>query len=88
LAPIAPGTVKPIVLKPPDVMCVRGARVTQFCLTMLWGSPAPVTTMASGWVACWISKIARAWVMGTRLERSFLRLSSSQAAFFAWISSK
>ena len=80
--------VKPIVLKPPDVMCVRGTRVTQFCLTMLWGRPAPVTTMASGRVACWISKIARAWVMGKSVERSFRRFSSSQVAFFAWTSSK
>ena len=50
-APIAAGSSKPIVEKPPDVMWVRGARVTQRCLTMPCGRPAPVTTIASSRVA-------------------------------------
>ncbi len=65
LAPMAAGSVKPIVEKPPLVMCVRGWRVTQFCLTIACGSPAPVVTMASGPQAAWISWMARAWVIGT-----------------------
>ena len=40
-APIAAGSSKPIVEKPPDVRWVRGARVTQRCLTMPCGRPAP-----------------------------------------------
>ena len=34
-APIAAGSVKPMVLKPPEVMWVRGSRVSQRCLTIL-----------------------------------------------------
>ena len=80
-APIAAGSSKPIVEKPPDVMWVRGARVTQRCLTMPCGRPAPVTTIASSRVAAWISRTARAIVIGTAVEPDLSSTCSNHVAF-------
>ena len=77
-APIAAGSVKPIVEKPPDVRWVRGRRVTQRCLTMPCGRPAPVTTIASSRVAAWTSRTARAIVIGVASEPDLTSTCSNQ----------
>ena len=79
-APMAAGSVKPMVEKPPEVMCVRGSRVTQRCLTMPCGRPAPVTTIASARVAAWTSRTARAIVIGVASEPDLTSTCSSQAS--------
>ncbi len=76
-----------MVLKPPDVMWVRGSRVTQRCLTMPCGRPAPVTTIASGRVPAWISRTARAIVIGCASEPDFTSICSAHAARSSAISS-
>ena len=86
-APMAAGSVKPIVENPPDVMWDRGCRVTQRCLTMPCGRPAPVTTIASGRVAACTSRTARAMVMGTASEPEFTSTCSCHAARSRSISS-
>jgi len=79
-APMAAGSVKPIVLNPPEVMCVLGRRVTQRCLTIPCGSPAPVTTIASSRAAAWTSRTARAIVMGVASEPDFSSTCRSHSA--------
>ena len=61
-------------------MWVRGARVTQRCLTIPCGRPAPVTTIASSRVAAWISRTARAMVIGTAVEPDLSSTCSNHVA--------
>ena len=74
-------------LKPPEVMCVRGCRVTQRCFTMPCGRPAPVTTIASSRVAACTSRTARAIVIGEASDPDFTSTCACHAARSVSISS-
>ena len=59
LAPMAAGSAKPIVPRPPEVMSVRGCSWWKYCASHIWCWPTSVTTMASppvmrhrSWITC------------------------------------
>jgi len=88
LAPMAPGTVKPIVEKPPLVIWVRGIYTSNSCQTWHWTRPAPVTTIVSRGVTARISFSAREMVVGRAIERCILARTLSHSALSRWISLK